>query len=69
MTYCSIEEAWGTPFISDKKTKTPYQNIVPENANEDEIIYSDVEFEEDKIYLEGKDDSGKKIKKKEIVFY
>ena len=47
MAYCSIEEAWGPTFNNNKKK---IQNIVPDNANNESIEYSGIDFENDNVY-------------------
>ena len=66
MTYCSIEEAWGTSFSntnsnsnskSEKKTDLPYGNIVPDNAREMGSEFTEVNYPESKVYRK----SGKSV--------
>jgi hypothetical protein len=65
MTYCSIEEAWGSSFSTPPKNssspkETPYGNIVPENAREMDPQFTEVEFKEAKVYRK----SGKPVFRK-----
>jgi hypothetical protein len=54
MTYCSIEEAWGTSFSKPESSKSsdnlPYGNIVPENARSNEPEFTQAEYDGDNIY-------------------
>ena len=58
MTYCSIEEAWGTSFSTgntstgqpDQTDHQPYGNIVPDNAINPDKHYSSSKFKRDQIY-------------------
>ena len=47
MTYCSIEEAWGTHFNkTGQSNNDQYQNIVPDNADSQNVEYANIPFEE-----------------------
>ena len=66
MPYCSIEEAWGTPFISNNQKKDDdnvYLNIVPDNADLGESEFSDVDFKK-KLYQSQPDEKKKKKKRR-----
>ena len=59
MTYCSIEEAWGTHFGEGDADK--YKHIVPDNADAQDVEYADIHFEQNPVYNE----TGSKQKKRE----
>ena len=75
MTYCSIEEAWGTSFSKSPQTSPkssdtlPYGNIVPNNAREMDPQFTPVKYNKSKLYHKsGEPVFTKPIKKKKKSF-
>lgn len=50
MPYCSIEEAWGQNFLSNKNQPKRFKKIVPEFANSNKLGYSSIEIPQSNIY-------------------